>query len=71
MPSDTILSLNLDAYPEMLTVADLRKILRIGRNACYDLVRKGLIRSIRFGKNIRIPKSSLIDYLRRVCPPAN
>lgn len=71
MQNDSLVTLNLDAYPEMLTVADLRKILRIGRNACYDLVRKGLIRSIRFGKNIRIPKSSVIAYLRHVCPPVN
>ena len=42
---------------------DLMPILDIGRNTAYELVRCGTIRSIRIGKQLRIPKQALIDYL--------
>jgi len=38
-------------------------ILGIGRNTAYELIRCGKIRSIRIGKQLRIPKQALIDYL--------
>ena len=38
-------------------------ILDIGRNTAYELIRCGKIRSIRIGKQLRIPKQALIDYL--------
>ena len=45
------------------TVLELAAVLQIGRNAAYDLVKSGAIRSIRIGKSIRIPKSALEEYL--------
>ena len=38
-------------------------ILDIGRNTAYELVRSGKIRSIRIGRQLRIPKDALQDYL--------
>ena len=35
----------------------------MGRNTAYDLVRCGKLRSIKVGKQIRIPKQALLDYL--------
>ena len=46
-----------------LRVEDLMPILGIGRNTAYELIRCGKIRSIRIGKQLRIPKQALIDYL--------
>lgn len=40
---------------EVYTVPELAAILKIGRNAAYDLVKSGKIHSIRIGKSIRIP----------------
>ena len=40
-------------------------ILGIGRNTAYELVRSGQIRSIRIGKQLRIPKQTLIEYLTK------
>ena len=52
-----------DELPLTLRVEDLMPILGIGRNTAYELIRCGAIRSIRIGKQLRIPKDALIDYL--------
>ena len=54
---------SFDELPLTLRVEDLTSILDIGRNTAYELVRCGKIRSIRIGKQLRIPKQALIDYL--------
>jgi len=54
---------SFDDLPLILRVEDLMPILGIGRNTAYELVRCGKIRSIRIGKQLRIPKQALIDYL--------
>ena len=38
-------------------------ILGIGRNTAYELVRSGQIRSIRIGRQLRIPKEAVQEYL--------
>ena len=55
-----------DELPLTLRVEDLTSILDIGRNTAYELVRCKKIRSIRIGKQLRIPKQALIDYLSDV-----
>ena len=54
---------NFNTLPLVLSVPELAAVLHIGRNAAYELVNTGKIRSIRIGKNIRIPQSALLDYL--------
>ena len=44
-------------------IAVYRQVLRVGRNVAYELVRSGQLRSVRVGKNIRIPRDALADYL--------
>lgn len=53
----------LHAYPDVLTVRQLAQILGIGQNAAYQLVSSGSIGYKRIGKNIRIPKVCVVDYL--------
>jgi excisionase family DNA binding protein len=50
--------------PDLCTVEQARAYLQISRNASYDLISRGLIASVRFGKLIRIPKSTL-GHVRR------
>ena len=38
-------------------------ILGIGRNTAYELVRSGRLRSIRVGRQIRIPKAEVLRFL--------
>ena len=54
---------SFDDLPLTLRVEDQMPILGIGRNIAYELIRCGKIRSIRIGKQLRIPKQALIDYL--------
>ena len=49
--------------PLTLCVEDLMTILGIGRNTDYELVRSGQIFSVKIGRQLRIPKQALIDYL--------
>lgn len=55
--------LNFDDIPLVLTIGDLMPILDIGRNAAYELVRSGQIRSTRIGKHTRILKPDLLWFL--------
>ncbi len=53
---------SFDDLPLMLTVDELAKVLRIGRNAAYQLVKDGLVRGIRVGRTIRIPCEAIIQF---------
>ena len=54
---------SFDELPLTLRVEDLMPILGIGRNTAYELIRCGKIRSIRIGRQLRIPKDAIQDYL--------
>lgn len=49
--------------PAVLKVEDLAKVLSIGLNSAYELVRSGAIRSIKVGRVYRIPKTAVDEYL--------
>ena len=50
---------SLDALPQFLSPEEFRTVVGIGRATCYDLLRRGVIPCIRYGRVIRIPKSAL------------
>ena len=52
-----------DELPLTLRVEDLMPILDIGRNTAYELVRSKQIYSVKIGRQLRIPKQAVIDYL--------
>ena len=56
---------SFDDLPLTLRVEDLMPILGIGRNTAYELVRSRQIRSIRIGRQIRIPKDAVLEYLQK------
>lgn len=56
---------NYDNLPLLLTVEEMQKVLRIGRNAAYQLVKDGSIQTIRIGRSIRIPRKALIQLVER------
>jgi excisionase family DNA binding protein len=49
-----------DELPDFLTVEELAAWLRLGRNTAYEIVRRGEIPHVRFGRSIRIPKTALL-----------
>ena len=54
---------SFEELPLTLRVEDLMPILKIGRNTAYGLVRSGQMKSIRVGRQIRIPKSEVFRFL--------
>ena len=54
---------SFDELPLTLRAEDLMPILGIGRNTAYELVRSKQIYSVKIGRQLRIPKQALIDYL--------
>jgi excisionase family DNA binding protein len=57
MPTDLI------DFPPVLKIADVSRILAIGRRQTYKLVTDGTLRSVRLGRSLRVPKTALIDLL--------
>jgi len=51
------------ALPEILTVAEAAKLLRIGRNTCYEMARLKKIPSIVLGRRVLVPKRALMKLL--------
>lgn len=54
---------SISEMPLTLRVEDLMPILNIGRNTAYDLVKSGKIRSIKVGRQLRIPRDAVEDFL--------
>ena len=46
-----------------MTVPDVIRLLKIGKNSVYSLLKEGKIGSIKQGKKIIVPKLCLIEYL--------
>ena len=54
---------SLRKYDDVLTIADLMDYLAVGKNTAYTLIREGKIKSFRIGRNYKIPKQAVIDYI--------
>ena len=54
---------SFDELPLTLRAEDLMPVHHIGRNTAYELVNSGQIKSIRVGRQIRIPKAELLRFL--------
>ena len=54
----------LNEYPDVLNVKQMCEILGgISTKTCYKMLRNKVIESIRIGKQFRIAKITLIDYI--------
>lgn len=53
----------IEDLPALATVAEVSEILRISRNQTYALARSTQLKSLRIGRQIRIPKDSLIEFI--------
>ena len=56
---------SFDDLPLTLRVEELMPILGVGRNSAYELVRSGQIRSIRIGRQLRVPKDAVLNFLNQ------
>lgn len=55
--------LQLDALPLVLTPRDVQAVLPLGRNAVYELLSSGRLRSVRVGQKFLIPLDALREFL--------
>lgn len=49
--------------PDVLTVPDVVRLLQLGKNTVYALIKEGRIASIKQGKKIIVPKVCLVEFL--------
>lgn len=54
---------SLENCDDVLRPEDIQHVLHIGRNTVYSYLAKGIIKSIRIGKQYRIPKQYLVDFI--------
>lgn len=50
-------------YPDIINVKQLQEILGIGRNLAYSLLTGGKVKAIKVGREYKIIKNSIIDYV--------
>lgn len=55
---------SIEKYPDVLTVADIQKILGIGREQAYILANSDSFPTKRIGKRIIIYKPTFVDWLK-------
>lgn len=53
----------LEDYGDILLFSDIKKILRIGKNKAYELLKNNDIQSFKIGNSYRIPKTEVIKYI--------
>lgn len=56
---------------DILSVKDVHDILGIGYNKTYWLLKSGEIKSFKIGREIKIPKKCLIDYIEKQTTSSN
>lgn len=55
-----------DEYGDILSPKDVRNILGIGLNKTYELLKSGAIRNFKIGRDRKIPKHCLEDYINNM-----
>ena len=53
----------LEQYDDILTTDEVCEILKIGKNAMYELLNKGELKAIKNGRVWRVPKVAIQDYI--------
>jgi len=53
-----------ESYPDVLTVNDICKMLRVDKKKVQKLLKQGHIKSIRYDRSVRIAKVWVLEYLQ-------
>ena len=49
----------------LLTGTEVARQLRISRSKAYDMMRRGVIPTVRMGRNVRVRQQDIDEYIRR------
>jgi excisionase family DNA binding protein len=52
-----------DEMPDVLTVAEIAKMIRLTENKVYELVKSGEIAGVRVGRRILVTKAAVLTFL--------
>ena len=53
-----------ESLDDILTIEEVAEVLKLGTTNTYRIVRSGQLKGYKEGKDWKIPKSSLIDYIQ-------
>ena len=53
-----------EKIPDILTFNECKNLLKVGKNTLLDLLHSGQIEAFRIGNRWKIPKSSIIRYVK-------
>jgi len=53
------------AEPLLLSVREAARLLGLGRDSTYQLIREGRLRAVRIGRRLLIPRTELEDFVQR------
>lgn len=54
----------LESCDDLLTAEEACEVLKIGKNALYELLRTGVLKGYRNGRVWRIPKQAIVEYIK-------
>ena len=54
----------LECVPEVMTFRECRSLLRVGKNTLLNLLHSGEIGAFRIGNRWKIPKNSVMEYIK-------
>jgi len=57
-------------FPDLLTAQEARKLLRLGKNAIYDLARDRKLEYVRIGNKLLFPRHAIEAFIRSHTIPA-
>ena len=52
-------------YEDIMTVEDVMEVLHVGKNRVYELLSEQKLSGFRMGRPWKIPKESVIEYVRK------
>lgn len=53
-----------ERIPEIMTLRECQKLLKVGRNTMLGLIHNGCIDAFKIGSRWKITKSAVIEYLK-------
>lgn len=56
-----------DFYADIISIDELCELLAIGRNTAYKLLNNGDIKGFKIGRNWKIPRKSVEEYVMDSC----
>lgn len=53
-----------ERIPDILTFNECKNLLKVGKNTLLDLLHSGQIEAFRIGNRWKIPKTSVLEYIK-------